>query len=44
MVEQMPIAADFVARMADERLNPFRLGGDIIPVGAMLNINWPVYI
>ncbi|ARN73233.1 5'/3'-nucleotidase SurE [Oceanicoccus sagamiensis] len=24
---QMPLAADFVARMVDERLNPYRLGG-----------------
>lgn len=39
---QMPAAADFVTRMID-RLNTYPFGGDIIPVGTMLNVNWPVY-
>lgn len=40
--DAMPAAADYVARVVD-RLDAFRYGGHLVPLGTMLNINWPVF-
>lgn len=40
--DAMPAAADYIARMVD-RLDTYRYGGEMIPPGTILNVNWPVF-